>query len=562
MDIQKKETKAYKALVRAGLSLVVAVLLPLMLLVSVPFEVYAANCAEFIFTLSDFFPALIGFFFLFTFVIFAAIFFLPKKAFRIVSAILIAFALLCFVQGNYLNGNLSSIGGDNISERASTGVAVVNIIVWVAVIAVAVVLACLKDKKNIVSYVAGVLAVVLLMTQIVAPISVSISKKEALDSAANKRHDFANSEPFEILTDKNLYTPSKQGNVFWFVIDKFDENYAEHAYDYEPEVIDGLEGFTWFQNHLSSYNRTYPAIAEMLTDNEYDPHLFRRQWLQSAYENPEPLNVMNDNGYDVNLFTEWYFGYDEAESLPDYVQNLSMSHSFEIRDKVGLAFSVVGVGLYRELPFFVKSLITIDSTTSNNYIDVTDKDGNMQYASSRRAEPNFSTREGKGFYFIHTEGCHAAYDPLYGGLLAVNSLKEVSTYLDYLKSEGLYEDATIIITGDHGSAEEDGFSHPALTALFAKPAGVGSGELKISHAPTSHKNLWATIFKSENITTDKDYGLSVFDVAEDAVVERYITSLTYNLSFHAITYRVVGDANDYSNWEEVSDLHLDKRLID
>ena len=140
MNKNKEKVKVTKGQIirRALLSLLMSVLLPLMLIISVPFEIYAANFGEYIFALSEFFPALIGFFFLFTFVIFAAIFFLPKKAFRIVSAILIAFGLLCFIQGNYLNGDLSTIGGDHLEgegEGISTTSAVLNIIIWIVVMA-------------------------------------------------------------------------------------------------------------------------------------------------------------------------------------------------------------------------------------------------------------------------------------------------------------------------------------------------------------------------------------------------------------------------------------------
>ena len=557
---EKKKITLSKVLRRAGLSLLASVLLPLMLLISVPFEIYAANYEEYIFALSEFFSVCVGFFFLFTFVIFVAIFFLPKKAFRIVSAILIALALLCFVQGNYLNGNLEHIGGDNMAEKIPTGLAVASVVVWAVVLVSAIVVACLKDKKSIASYVGVVLALILLVTQIVAPITVAVSKKEIFASESEKRGGIDGDEQTYFLSDKNIHTASKEGNVYWFVVDRFDESFAEQAYVYNRSLIEGLEGFTWFQNHLARYNHTFPAVAEMLTDNDYDPYMTRWRWLRKVYENPHPLDTLNANGYTVNLYTESFYSYDKLPYLPDYVANVTLSSTYQVRDRVGLAMSVVGVGLYRDLPFYLKDVIDIDSSTSNDFVEEADAEGNERYSTGISPKVDFSTSGGKGFYFIHTDGCHDSREPMYGGLQAVDNLKEINRYLDYLKKEGLYENATIIITGDHGIVDEQGFDKPNLTALFVKPSGVGSGKLKISYAPTCHKNLWATIFKSENITTDKDYGPSVFDIAEDAVVERYITSHGWS-EFSAYTYKVVGDARNFDNWELIDELVLDKSLI-
>ena len=550
---------------RAILSLLVSVPLPLLVMISVPFEIFAANYNEYVFALSEFFPVCIGFFFLFTVVIYAAIFFLPKRAFRIVSAFLIAFTLMLFIQGNYLNGSMHTMGGDALEEGEgiTTTIAVLNILLWVVVLAAAIVLACLKDRKNIISYIGGVMAIILLATQIVAPISVSISKSEVFTSASDKKAAFEKGEKYPILTEKNIHSPSEQSNVYWFIIDRFDESFAEEAYDTNPDLLNGLEGFTWFQNHLARYNHTYPSIVEMLTGNEYDPYMNRMAWFKKSYENAHTLDIMNENGYAVNIYTEPFSCFGDTSYIPSYVANVTPVDGYAVRNKVGLAFSIVGVGMYRNFPYYAKSAIDITSTTSNEYVEEWDVDGNLLYSSGRYPKAEFTTQGEKGFYFIHTEGCHSAIEPLRGGMLAVNNIKEINKYLDYLKEQGLYDNATIIITGDHGIVGSGGtFTKPMLTALFVKPSGAEREPLKISYAPTCPQNLWATIFKSEGIAYDEQtYGKSVFDIADDEQVVRYITYHTWNV-FRAVTYEVVGDARDWDNWEIIEDLHLNKALPD
>lgn len=559
---ERKATK--RVILRRSLSsLLISVLLPLSLLISVPFEIFVVNAKEYVFVLSDFFPTLVGFFFLATFVIFAALFFLPKKAFRIVAALIIALSLMCFLQGNYLNGGLNTIGGDNLEgESFSSTTAAINICIWIVVVVVALVLACLRDKKKIISYIGLVLALIVLLTQIVAPITVAASKGDVLISADTRKEELLNDKRY-ILTDKNLCTPSSDGNVYWFIIDRFDESFAEQAEKNDPELLNGLQGFTWFQNHVACYTHTYPAVAQMLTDVKYDAEKSRVEYLQNAFKDPAPLNILNNAGYSVNLYTQAYYCYDNATSLPSYVANRAPSKVYEIRDCVGLAFSVVGVGLYRDFPVYLKRVLTLNSETSNNYVNERDANENVKYASDKFPDMNFTKRDGKGFYFIHWDGCHNSMEPNNGSKEARENLKQLNNYFDYLKANGLYDNATIIITGDHGVMDNSGtLTRPSMTALFVKPSGAENQPLKKSMAPTSHDNLWATIYKSEGITPPKDYGPSVFDIAEDSTVPRTLYSHSWAIEFYEVTYQVMGDAHNFDNWKVVGTRSLGKTLMD
>ncbi len=563
MNKQKKADKK-TILMRIGLSLLAAVPLPLTLLISVPFEVYGANFAQYVFTLGDFFPVCVGFFFLAVAVLFAAVFFLPKRAFRIVCSILITLALMCFVQGNYLNGQLDSLGGDYLEGEGISAVSAwLNAVIWIAVVAVGIVLACLKDRKNIISFVGVVLAVIVLATQVVAPIFVAATNGEMYDKQADNA---VHTERY-ILTDANVRTAATRSNIYWFIIDRFDETFAEEAYNQQPQVFDNLEGFTWFQAHLACYSQTFPAIAHMLTCNEYDPHMMRASWLRESYKKPLPLNELHNNGYSVHLYTQQYYSFDDAKDLPDYVANRALSASYQVSDRVQLAFSVVGVGLYRELPYLAKRVIHLDSSTSNNFIEESDADGNAKYSCYGLPDGQFDSAEDKAFYFIHKDGCHAATTAKAGARLALENFAYIQKYIDNLKAKGLYDNATIIITGDHALADVLGgayYDSPQLTALFVKPSGATNARLVKSVAPTSHENLWATVFKSAGITPSQDfnYGRSVFDIPEDDPVVRYTVSHTYSRELLAVRYKVVGDARNFDNWSIEEELHLNKQLTD
>ncbi len=540
----------------------VAVLLPLTLLVSVPFEVYAANYQQYVFALGDFLPVCIGFFFLITFALFAILFFLPKRAFRVVSAILILVPFLCFVQGNYLNGHLNSLGGDYLEgEGISMLTASLNAALWVVVLAAGIVLACLNDKKQIISLWGGVLALIVLSTQVVSPIFVAITHSEIYD----RQSDNSVQTERYVLTEANLRTAATKSNIYWFIVDRFDESFAEEAYRKQPQVFDNLQGFTWFQAHLSSYSHTFPAVAYMLTGNEYDPRMMRASWLRESYKNPLPLNELHNNGYSVNLYTQQYYCFEDAKDLPDYIANRAPSASYDVSNRVQLAFSVVEVGLYRDSFYFLKRVFPVDSATSNNYIEESDSAGNAKYSTAHVPQTAFQSGPDKAFYFIHMDGCHSAVEPVIGAQCTLDSFATIQQYIDNLKANGLYDEATIIITGDHPMVNVTGDGHitqPKLTALFVKPSGATNAKLVKSVAPTSHENLWATVFKSAGITPSQNYGTSVFDIAEDAIVERYTVYNSYARELHSVRYKVVGDARDFDNWQIVEEIKLNKGLTD
>ena len=99
-------------------TLLVAFLLPFIIFISVPFEIFGNNIDEFLFSVSGFMPFLALFALTSTAVVFFVILFLPNKAYRITSAVFIALAFLFFIQGTFLNSGLS-LAGDNMGADAS-----------------------------------------------------------------------------------------------------------------------------------------------------------------------------------------------------------------------------------------------------------------------------------------------------------------------------------------------------------------------------------------------------------------------------------------------------------
>jgi hypothetical protein len=160
--------------------------------------------------------------------------------------------------------------------------------------------------------------------------------------------------------------------------------------------------------------------------------------------------------------------------------------------------------------------------------------------------------ESASFTFLYMHGAH---DPIMmdeniqpsndstPAQQAMGAFKIIYEYIDQLKQLGLYDDATIIITGDHGMLHGDNVERPSLVGLFVKPAGSSGAPLAISEAPVCPDELAATVMEGL-LGSAEGYGRTYFDVKEgDQVTREYISDLK--------KYVITGDGRDFENWEYV-----------
>ena len=126
-----------------------------------------------------------------------------------------------------------------------------------------------------------------------------------------------------------------------------------------------------------------------------------------------------------------------------------------------------------------------------------------------------------------------------------------------MKKLGVYDNSTIVITGDHGYPYTD--VDPLLectdtgtkTAVFVKPKSSKTSGLSVSHAPASVADIIPTIVKDTGMKTSTDYGESLFDIAQDSTRERiyYHSRLTGNSKLILDKYTITGDAANIKNWK-------------
>ena len=568
-------------------SVLISVSIPLIICLAVPFEIYSNNMQEFFFGIWDFLPLSIAFGVLIAGVILCVLLFIPERLYRILSLIVLSLALLLFVQGTYLNAGINSLVGDNLGSGVpSVASKVINLIIWIVLVGGAAGVSFIRDKRDIVGKVALVLACIVIIAHLMMPVFAIISNTDVFKSKKDKLGSGDGTNVSQFISTKNLTTISSNNNVFYFCIDRFDEYYAEVVYNTEPELFGELDGFTSFQDNISLYGHTFPAVANMLTNYRYDISLFRTQNLNKAYEENTTLKTLHDKGYKINVYGQSYYDYAGAGGLPDYVENISPVFECKVDNPFLVSLDMICLALYRCSPLILKPAYSkINSDRCNSYVSLKDPEGYVNYSSDNIESQElvkhspFKTIDENVFTFMHFEGCHNAnFDNMNGTAQPsediVKNMKQsvkecfetIGLYIAALKEIGAYENATIIITGDHaapGNSDDSGVYSSRLTALFVKPSGSAEGGLKFSSAQVTHENIWPMIIKSENIQTEEDFGVSLFDVDPDKDMVREHVWQTYKkTSLDEYYYEIKGSGKNFDNWELVKTAHADKYLMD
>ena len=484
---------------------------------------------------------------------------LRGKAFLVALSLITWLTLMTFLQGSFLNFGLDSLSADGLEAAPPVWLSVLNVIIWL-IVGVGIVFAALKVKDKPLFLSLVTIALIASVGVQGLGLGVSAMVGGGSETAADDERNTA------ILTDDKMFEVSSEGNVIVFVLDRFDVYYYDLLLEHDPNFFAPLDGFTYYDNNISLYSRTYPSIAYMLTGEEQDFKMTAASYFEKAYRESSFFSDLKKNGYDIYLYTEAYYAYRNANVFDGIAENAVRSWKYRVSSPLTLTGKMLALSAYRYAPTVLKSHINVSTGDFMGLLDtpIYVTDDAKTYEAFRNEGVTVNRSGNKRFTFIHLNGCHNPFTINENGervedgeaLPAIRGVfKMVFEYLDALKQKGLYEDATVIITGDHARAISDRKdpSGSRVTALFVKQKGEAETPLAYSSAPVCQKNLRAEVILSEGIVTENDYGLAFSDIAEDAEIERkYCFERTLEDGTHQIVeYRVVGDANDFSNWSIV-----------
>lgn len=485
---------------------------------------------------------------------------LRGKIFNYTLTVIFSLTVSGYIQGALLNGSLGTLTGESVDWAASRGVMWLDMLFWVAVLIIMLFVMYLSRKvwKSV------IIAVSMLLVVMQAAPTVAI---------VTGAYEQTKTEPitdYYMSIDKMFdYSPDK--NTFVFVLDYMDYSFIEEIAKSDADFFDGLDGFTGYTDATSTFCRTQPALSNVLTGNTdlaYNvtaEEFYKESW---TADGKDILKDIDSKGYDIQFFSSPKFLFSDPSHPEKYISNFQNTKaSINYPTLIG---KMLTLSSYRYAPIALKPFYWADTHYYNKDIFDTSSIKRYTYGDGNyKTLFTYATTEldKNGFKFYHFNGSHPP-----------QTLKEDGTYSDTptdaitqtkgvfnilfgafkrMKELGIYDNATIIITADHGDVNTlvSNELTPIKIGMFYKPAGSAGAAFKWSNAQVSNANIPATIIKSTGADYSK-YGKALDDIAEGENVVRKFYRIIMNTSDWLDDgyqiYEITGPASDKSNWKLAS----------
>ena len=505
---------------------------------------------------------------------------LRGRAFNVALVLVFAVGLCAYVQALFLNYGLPAADGATIVWADHMPMQIVSSVVWALIIAGLVVYGIFNRKRM--QGVVGILAVCLVVVQAVGLISLVIAPPAVEDKEG---------EPVAkaVMTEDQMFTVNPNHNVIVFVLDTYDTAYLTRVLDMNPNLLDGLTGFTNFENATSAMIPTRFAIPEMLTGQMPGFDEAFSTYTNERYARSSFLDSIYDANYSIGLYTDSMristLSDEEQDSITDKTVNIHPLAGSTM-DYWGTVYSLYQMGQYRDVLWPLKWAFWYYTDQINRTLTLSDEEAppdetvyimdDIRYYN-RLCKFGLSLEEGDydgAFRFIHLLGSHYPfnYDEEVNYLgedesdvfrQSQGAIHIVTEYIDQLKELGVYENTTIIITADHGywTITLDPIKETSTPIMFVKPeqsAEADEQPIVVDEKPVSHLDLQATVLDamgldySEYSSRDEWAGYSMFGYIDPDRLRYYLTTdsepdLT-EVQFRE--YLIDGNALDWGNWSE------------
>jgi len=529
-----------------------------------PYEVVAFNGPSLSYHHSDIIATLLIAAFITSLFLSIMLSLLSKKLFPFAVGTVFSTALCFYLQAGFFNGALGALTGDTIDWLALRSDMIVNAAVWLLVFIA--VFALLHIKRPLFNSLVVYVSMLLLFMQTVPAVGIILGAYE--ETKRTERNDYS-------LQTTGIYEFSKADNVFVIVLDRLDYDYIESTLAIEPTLFDRFDGFIQYTNAISTYFRTRPALAHLLTGCEdlayrTTPETYYKEcW---TYGGRDILQSLDDLDFRMDIYANIQDLFSDPKYAAQYISNLSNIEEKPLPHRI--LKRMVILSAYRFFPIAAKqpffkstSYYSEDVYASEPYSLNDSKHGaGFSGITAKETQPIFK--------FIHFNGTHAPYTLTRNGTYAdystsvedqlIGCIGLLNRAFDRMKELDIYENASIIITADHGNAVSDvsPLLKPTRIGLFYKPSGSSGTPIVHNSAPVSTQNIPATIIKAAGGDYSA-YGRPLDEIAKDEELIRtaYKSTISPHHNEEAVvyTYHIHGDASDMDNWEMVDSFEIQKK---
>lgn len=450
---------------------------------------------------------------------FAGVYFLAKKLKKpAIYNFTLLFAGGCFlcayIHSNFLAGFLPSLDGTTF-DWSDTTANVVSIVVCLAIAAVIIIARIKLGFEKTSKYLTyGSLAIFAMLFLSLVSTCLTTPVFEAKDILA-------------LATNEDLYTVSTDRNYVVFLVDAVDATAFNKVVQSNDEYKSALKDFSYFPDTLSGYAFTRDSI----------PFIFSGEWNENkelfpaystkAFDNSAFFKVLAQEGYQRDLYdTEFTWRSNKAFDFNNVVaidDEVSLYH---------LAGQEIKYALFKSLPFPLKRFSRADklnfaATMNRESHDAFEWDNIPFYNShlGRQAD----TTKNKLFQYIHLEGGHVPFDVdanmnylpnseggTYPDKLEV-TMKVFASYLEYLKENDAYDNATIVFLADHGFWYDG--TNRQNPILYVKGPNEEHDQMLVSDKQVSYEDLCQAFIE----LTDGRSSTEIFsELPTDGRVRRYL----------------------------------------
>lgn len=445
------------------------------------------------------------------------------------AGVLFSVGIGIYLQSNFLNPELPLMEGKRIDWSAYVKEGIVSLTVWtICIVGVQILLWIRENRtKRIADYISYFLAAVQTVTLFVLIIT----------AGENGATDY-------IITREDEFTIGTGNNVVMFILDSFDSSDYEAIVASDEQFADDLENFTYFDNIVGGGAATPIGTPLLLTGIEYDPTWTSYdEYLKEAWRDTELYSDLNKNNYDVRIFTESSLVTELEDGMVDnaaFVKEgyyISSYYEFTKQLYKFVCFNTMPQILKEPFWFYTDDLLeNITNGEREFYFNDVEFYNNIQKGDLR-------TKYSDTVRIYHLFGAHVPYtmnenvervteEETSEEQQIQGSMKIVFAYIDKLKELGVYDQSTIIITADHGTARVHDKRNGQNPTLLIKMAGE-EHSYEVNSAPIHNRNVVATIAKV-TLEDYSAYGPSIFDIDENSDVERMHT-IRYNIGPEELT---------------------------
>ena len=578
--IRLKERKegTLKPKSRIGVAFIVSFFTVFTILVVAPLELVANSARDLSFNLNDVAGPVIIAGLVLTLILTVILSLLRKRVFNVASALVGAIGVASYVQAVFLNGGMPLADGHEVIWSNFTSQMIVSGLIWLAIIAAAVIFSLLKARQLRTGLL--VTATALIIVQVVGVTSLW-GPSIAASMDAHPEHQQV------IATREGLYNVSSKKNVVVFVLDTTDTAFVQKLYDEHPETFAPLTGFTWYRNSVGSMIPTRYGIPSLLFGSRPQPGENFNDFVYNWAQSDQYLKDIQDAGYQAGLYTDQLNYSHYRDTAQKYSVNYHEPRGRGVDnqlDVLGALRILYKTAFCRDMPWVFKPRFWYYTEDLNMRMRKTVNMDEVDLSSQPYTEDDLKyyqelqhyglsiddTGQNGSFRFIHLIGSHPPYildrnverteDPSKQNVeeQTMGAYRIVAQYIAELKRLGVYENTSFIITADHGDwyLTNTDIQQPSAPVIMYKPAGQTAEEaaqpMQISDAPVWHYDILAQTLKDMGVDqqTLSNYTTPLDESYEGETRPRYYIETISNgkRDIFVREFVINGDANDMKNW--------------